>query len=64
MFKKAIERSDELTPIGSLAMVLGFGAAMEELTDETDPAVLEFLDRVVHFGEQFINKLDEAGIFD
>lgn len=62
--KRAMDKLEELTPISQLAMSFGFSAAIAELSEDADPAVIEFLDRCVDFGELFVAQLEEAGIFD
>lgn len=62
--KSAMERLDELNPISQLAMLFGISAAIAELPEDADPAVIKFLDRCIEFGEQFVAQLDEAGILD
>lgn len=62
--KSAMERLDELNPISQLAMSFGIAAAIAELPEDADPAVIEFLDRCIEFGERFVEKLAEAGIIE
>lgn len=62
--KSAMERLEELNPISQLAMSFGIAAAIAELPEDADPAVIEFLDRCIEFGERFVAQLDEAGILD